>query len=138
MPTPPPAAGYSGKPLAAKLGLAAGMAAAVIDPPAHYSALLGDVPAPGKLGRGEYLFIHLFAADRTTLVKHLPRAIEQLAPHGAIWVSWPKKTSLLFKDLTENSIREIALPLGVVDVKVCAVDADWSGLKLMRRTGKTK
>ena len=132
----PPTSGYSGKPLAAKLGLTAGMKAAAIDPPTQYQGLLGDVPAPGRLGGGDYAFIHLFAADRAMLEKHLPRAIARLAPHGAIWVSWPKKTSPLFKDLTEDGIRVVALPLGVVDVKVCAVDADWSGLKLMRRTAK--
>jgi hypothetical protein len=129
------AAGYSGKPLAEKLGLTAGMSAAAIDPPAHYQALLGDIPAPAKFGRGTYALIHVFAPDRGALQKQLPRALERLAPHGVIWVSWPKKTSPLFRDLTEDGIREIALPMGVVDVKVCAVDADWSGLKLMRRRG---
>jgi hypothetical protein len=131
-----PTAGYSGKLLAAKLGLTAGLAAAAIDPPGQYQALLGEVPAPGKFGRGPYAFIQLFARDRAALERHLPQAIAALAPHGAIWVSWPKMASLLFKDLTEDGIRAVALPLGVVDVKVCAVDADWSGLKLMRRTAK--
>ena len=93
---------------------------------------------PGALGSEQYDFIHIFSRDRASLKAQLPRAIAQLAPHGSIWVSWPKKTSPLYKDLSEDDIRSIALPLGVVDVKVCAVDADWSGLKLMRRTGKGK
>ena len=135
---PRAAAGYSGKPLAVKLGLTEGLASAAIDPPAHYASLLGDAPVPGSLGPGTYAFIHLFAYDRAALQRQLPRAIAQLAPHGAIWVSWPKKSSALYRDLTEDGIRAVALPLGVVDVKVCAVDADWSGLKLMRCAGKGK
>jgi len=131
---PPPAgAGYSGKTLAAKLGLSSGMAAAAINPPPQYAKLLGDVAAPGRLGRGKYAFIHLFAADRAGLEQHVAVAVAQLAPGGALWISWPKKASPQFKDLTENLIRDIVLPLGVVDVKVCAVDADWSGLKFVWR-----
>jgi len=130
--------GYSGKTLAAKLGLTEGMAAAAIDPPAQYQALLGDVPTPVKFGRGAYAFVHLFVSNQAALERNLPRAIGQLAPRGAIWVSWPKKSSPLFRNLTEDGIREIALPLGMVDVKVCAVDADWSALKLMWRADKRK
>lgn len=126
-------AGYSGKTLAEKLGLKDGLKAAVIDPPKHYAELVEGAKTPGKFGAGAYDFIHIFAQDRAALAKTLPRALKQLAQGGAIWVSWPKKTSPLFKDLTEDGIREIALPLGIVDVKVCAVDQDWSGLKLLRR-----
>ena len=132
------ATGYSGKLLADKLGLKAGMTAAAIAPPATYAGLLGDIPVPGPLGRRSYEFIHLFVPGQTALDRLLPRALARLAPHGALWVSWPKKTSPLFKDLTEDGIRASALALGIVDVKVCAVDADWSALKLMRRTGKTR
>jgi Protein of unknown function (DUF3052) len=124
-------AGYSGKSLDEKLGLKAGVKAAAINPPAHYATLLAD--PPGAFGKGQYDLIHLFAPERAALTKQLPRALKQLGQGGAIWVSWPKKTSPLFKDLTEDGVRELALPLGVVDVKVCAVDQDWSGLKLMRR-----
>ena len=126
-------AGYSGKSLADKLGLKDGLAAAAIDPPAHYAKLVAPAKAPGKFGKADYAFIHLFAPTRAALEKQLPRAVKQLAPGGALWVSWPKKASPLFKDLTEDGVREIALPLGVVDVKVCAVDEDWSALKLMWR-----
>jgi hypothetical protein len=133
---PPTAAGYSGKTLAAKLGLSAGASAAAINAPPHYAELLGDVPAPGRLGRGKYVFIHLFAADRAGLERNIATAVAHLAPGGALWISWPKKSSPLFKNLSENAIRDIVLPLGIVDVKVCAVDADWSGLKFMwRKTG---
>lgn len=123
--------GYSGKSLDDKMGFKAGQNTAAIDPPAHYATLL--VNPPGAFGKGAYDLIHLFAKDRASLAKHLPRALKQLAQGGAIWVSWPKKTSPLFKDLTEDGVRELALPLGIVDVKVCAVDQDWSGLKLLRR-----
>jgi len=125
--------GYSGKPLAEKLGLKDGLKSAAIDPPTHYAELVEGAKAPGKFGASTYDFIHVFAKDRAALEKNLPRALKQLAQGGMIWVSWPKKTSPLFKDLTEDSVREIALPLGIVDVKVCAVDQDWSGLKLLRR-----
>jgi hypothetical protein len=127
------AVGYSGKSLADKLGLKDGLAAAAIDPPPHYAKLVAPTKTPGKFGKADYVFIHLFAPTRAALAKQLPRAVKQLAPGGMLWVSWPKKTSPLFKDLTEEGVREFALPLGVVDVKVCAVDEDWSGLKLMWR-----
>jgi hypothetical protein len=126
-------AGYSGKPLAEKLGLKPEMNAAAIAPPTHYGKLLGKVAAPGAFGRSAYNFIHLFARDTDALKKDLPRALKRLAPGGRIWVSWPKKTSAMFKDLTEDGIRAIALPLGIVDVKVCAVDDDWSGLMFLWR-----
>jgi hypothetical protein len=126
-----PPAGYSGKSLDEKMGFKAGQRTAAIDPPPHYATLLAK--PPGAFGKGEYDLIHLFAKDRAALGTTLQRALKQLAQGGAIWVSWPKKASPLFKDLTEDGVREVALPLGVVDVKVCAVDQDWSGLKLMRR-----
>lgn len=126
-------AGYSGKPLAEKLGLKPEKKSAAIDPPDHYAKLLGKITPPGAFGRGAYDFIHVFARDTAALKKQLPRALKQLAEGGRIWVSWPKKASPLFKDLTEDGIRSFALPLGIVDVKVCAVDEDWSGLMLVRR-----
>ena len=129
-----PTAGYSGKALVAKLGLKPGAAAAAIDPPAHYAALLEGAATPGPFKAGPYDFIHLFVKDRAALAHALPRAFGKLAPGGMIWVSWPKKASPMFKDLTEDGVREAAFRLGLVDVKVCAVDADWSGLKLLRRT----
>ena len=129
-------AGYSGKSLIAKLGWKEGSKAIVIAPPANYSELTDDAGiAPKKTtpSTGSFDFIHLFAKDTTSLVRDLPKLEPRLSEGGMIWVSWPKKTSPLFKDLTENGVRKACLPLGLVDVKVCAVDNDWSGLKLYRR-----
>lgn len=130
-------AGYSGKPLWQKLGLAPGLRARIIDPPTDYGVLTGfdtrtlavvaDTDAAG--------FAHLFARDRAALEAALPACLDSIAAGGSCWVSWPKKASRLHRDLTEDGVRAVALPLGWVDVKVCAVDADWSGLKLLRRRG---
>ncbi len=130
------AAGYSGKSLIAKLGWRESSKAIVIAPPAHYDALTNNAAiAPKKTapGAGSFDFIHLFVSDMAALARDLPKLETRLAEGGMIWVSWPKKTSKLFKDLTEDGVRKVCLPLGLVDVKVCAVDADWSGLKLYRR-----
>ena len=127
-------AGYSGTPLWKKLGLKAGMASTSIDPPADYEALLAGAPdmAWGPLREGVG-FVHLFTAIRAGLADGLAAALPRLARDGMIWVSWPKKTSRLRSEITEDTVRELALPMGLVDVKVCAVDADWSGLKLVIR-----
>ena len=128
------AAGYSGTPLWKKLGFKTGMKVCVVNPPAQYDDLLADGPndwirvASPKACDA----IHLFIVDQnklgeiTKLSKHLPPAI-------MLWISWPKKTSGLSKGLSEDDIRRAALACGLVDIKVCAVDADWSGLKLTRR-----
>lgn len=79
---------------------------------------------------------HIFVTQRAVLDAELPLLLAVLAPSGLIWVSWPKKAAKVATDITEDSIREVALPLGLVDVKVCAVDAVWSGLKLMRRRAR--
>jgi hypothetical protein len=132
----PAAVGYSGKSLIDKLGWNDGSKAIVIAPPENYSDLTGDAAiAPKKTApaTGSFDFIHLFVRDMTSLARDLPKLEPRLADGGMIWVSWPKKTSKLFVDLTEDGIRKICLPLGLVDVKVCAVDNDWSGLKLYRR-----
>jgi hypothetical protein len=132
----PAPAGYSGKSLIDKLGWKAGSRAIVIAPPENYSGLVGGAAiAPRKTApaSGSFDFIHLFVKDMAALARDLPKLEARLATGGMIWVSWPKKTSSLFKDLTEDGIRKVCLPLGLVDVKVCAVDNDWSGLKLYRR-----
>jgi Protein of unknown function (DUF3052) len=98
--------GYSGTPLAAKLGVRAGISALAVDAPADY---------------------------RTRLATFLVRVRKKMRDDASIWVSWPKKASGVPTDLTEDVVRELALPLGLVDVKVCAVDATWSGLKLVVR-----
>lgn len=130
------AAGYSGKSLIDKLGWKEGSKAIVIAPPDHYGGLTNDAgiaPRRSAPASGSFDFIHLFVKDVASLARDLPRLEPRLALGGMIWVSWPKKTSKMFKDLTEDGVRKLCLPLGLVDVKVCAVDADWSGLKLYRR-----
>jgi hypothetical protein len=129
-------AGYSGKSLIDKLGWKDGSKAIVIAPPANYDDLVAGADIARKKTSptsGSFDFIHLFVKDAATLARDLPKLEPRLAEGGMIWVSWPKKTSALFRDLTEGGIRKVCLPLGLVDVKVCAVDADWSGLKLYRR-----
>jgi hypothetical protein len=129
-------AGYSGKSLIDKLGLKPGAKAIVIAPPATYADLVDAAPINPKKSApatGSFDFIHLFVKTTADLARDLPRLEPRLAQGGVLWVSWPKKTSKLFVDLTEDGIRKICLPMGLVDVKVCAVDADWSGLKLLRR-----
>jgi hypothetical protein len=134
--SPSAAAGYSGKSLISKLGWKEGAKAIVIAPPGNYAELTDNADiAPKKTApaAGSFDFIHLFVKDMGSLSRDLPKLEPRLADGGMIWVSWPKKTSPLFKDLTEDGIRKVCLPLGLVDVKVCAVDNDWSGLKLYRR-----
>ena len=127
-------AGYSGKPLWQKLGLAAGQRYLVDNPPADYAALTGfDLSTLVHARSGEVDFAHLFVADRAALDAALPRTLDRMAAAGMLWISWPKKASPRFRDLTEDGIRAAVLPTGWVDIKVCAVDADWSGLKLARR-----
>jgi hypothetical protein len=122
--------------LSKKLGYEAGARVHLHQPPAHYRELLGALPPRVSFEpslRGRFLIMHLFFHGRAELARRLPRCLAHLHPDGAIWVSWPKKTSALAGDLDENSIRVSALPLGLVDVKVCAVDENWSGLKLVIR-----
>jgi hypothetical protein len=134
-----PTAGYSGKSLIAKLGLKDGANAIAVSPPANYpdltdnAAIAQNKTAPGA---GSFDFIHLFVSNEASLARDLPKLEPRLATGGMLWVSWPKKSSNLFRDLTENGIRKICLPRGLVDVKVCAIDADWSGLKLVRRKAR--
>ena len=87
-------------------------------------------------GRTQYEVILLFCPDRARLAKRLPVLLPRTTTAGMIWVAWPKRASGVPTDLDENGVRELALPLGVVDVKVCAIDATWSGLKLVRRLAK--
>ena len=128
--------GYSGTPLAAKLGLAPGKTLLVLGAPANYGSLVG--PALAELTRVKALgpgvdIVHMFTASRSRLSSALLDCRRQLKPDAVVWVSWPKKSSGVPSDVTEDTIRELALPLGFVDVKVCAVDETWSGLKLMVR-----
>lgn len=134
--------GYSGTPLAQKLGLKDGFRALFIDLPTSLVDLASSrvfaeatrisVEQLGDAQQG-YQFIHLFTASRAVLEKLSRPLMGLIARDGMIWVSWPKKASKVQTDITEDTIREIVLPLGLVDVKVCAVDEIWSGLKLVIR-----
>lgn len=128
-------AGYSGTPLWKKLGLKAGMEATAISAPSGYhDNLLAEAPIAnwGELRSGVQ-FVHLFTSKRAPLASTLRTALEVMDRNGMIWVSWPKKSSGVPSEITEDTIRELALREGLVDVKVCAVDAVWSGLKLVIR-----
>jgi hypothetical protein len=130
-------AGYSGTPLWKKLGYKAGISSYLEGAPAWYISLLAlpadmDVtwlPRP----RARMSLVHTFATRASRLRARLRSHRESIAPDGVIWVSWPKKSSGVATDITEDVVREIALPMGLVDIKVCAVDEVWSGLKLVIR-----
>jgi hypothetical protein len=129
-------AGYSGTPLAKKLGIAAAMRVYAKDAPPDYRAWLAPLP-PGvvispRLAQDTGL-VHLFHQERAALAADLGRLRRTLAPDVPVWVSWPKKAAKVATDITEDVIREVALPLGFVDTKVCAVSEVWSGLRLVVR-----
>jgi len=134
-----PAAGYSGTPLAKKLGLKPGMVINAIDAPAGILDFPDITIAhmdSGGLGRSAHRstdIVHLFVNTRDLLMQGLTEAIRVIKPNGVIWVSWYKRSAKLPTELIEDTIREVALPLGLVDIKVCAVDENWSGLKLVIR-----
>ena len=133
---PPATAGYSGTPLLKKLGLKAGMRASFVNAPPHYAALLGPLPEGIVLLEtpdGDMDFIHCFARTQGDLETQFADLKNQLAPTGMLWISWPKKTSPLETDLSSNIVRNTGLAGGLVDVKVCAVDANWSALKFVYR-----
>ena len=130
------AVGYSGTPLAKKLGFAPDMSVVLLDAPPNLSELLGELPRGVKVSRrlthgADIVLIFVeHAADLSRKVLALKSAV---APDGMVWVAWPKRASKMPTDLTEDVIRDIVLPTGMVDVKVCAIDATWSGLKLVIR-----
>lgn len=129
-------AGYSGTPLHRKLGLKPGMLAVLLNAPEGYFDLLGhDAPdlawRDGPVDGADVT--HLFTVTHSGLVSGLTATLPRMARNGMIWVSWPKKASGRASEVTEDTIRDIALPMGLVDVKVCAVDDVWSGLKLVIR-----
>lgn len=129
-------AGYSKRPLAAKLGLKSGMRAVLLNEPDGYRTTLAPLPEDVRLGTAlepSLPFIHLFAPDRAQLERALPAAVEALAQDGMLWISWPKKASGVPTDLDGNGVRAAGLATGLVDVKVCAVDETWSGLKFVVR-----
>lgn len=129
-------AGYSGTPLLQKLGIKPKAIVRFINEPAHFMELLGGLPPDCTVveSRARSVdYIHCFVTQKPRLGALLPGLMKQMAKDGMIWISWPKKAAKVPTDITEDVVREVALPLGLVDVKVCAVDEVWSGLKLVIR-----
>lgn len=129
-------AGYSGTPLVRKLGIKPGFRVRTTSAPAEYSDLLRGVPADVTISssiRSRIDLWHLFTRSRDELQAALPRMMRGIHADAAIWVSWPKKSSGIRSTVDGDTIRALALPLGLVDVKVCAVDDTWSALKLVIR-----
>lgn len=129
-------AGYSGTPLAKKLGIKPGSKILVVGAPKDYVELLEPLPEAvqflSRLAESTDI-VHIFTDQRAELQKALAAFRKQLKPTAMVWVSWPKKSSKVPTDITEDTVREVALPLGFVDIKICAVTEIWSGLKLVVR-----
>ncbi len=133
--------GYSGTPLPQKLGIKPGLNVVTINAPTNYCRLLGTIPENVTFSdrlKADSSFVHVFIKKRSELQKTLHVLRKKIAHTGTVWVSWPKKSSGVPADVTEDVIRAVALPLGFVDVKVCAIDETWSGLKLMVRKENRK
>jgi hypothetical protein len=132
--------GYSGTPLAQKLGIKPDMSVVLINAPENYRTLLGQVADNVDFSdriKKASSFVHIFTKSRSELANRLAVSREKVTDTGTVWVSWPKRSSGVSTDVTEDVVRAVALPLGFVDVKVCAIDETWSGLKLMvRRTNR--
>lgn len=128
--------GYSGTPLAKKLGIKERTSVVAVDAPKGYRRLLEPLPAAvrfsSKIDKTTGI-VHIFSTEKAQLSHQLASYRKTLGPSAAIWVSWPKKSAKVPTDITEDVVRAVALPLGFVDVKVCAVDDVWSGLKLVVR-----
>jgi len=126
-------AGYSGTPLAKKLGIKGGFTVMLVNAPEYYYRLFTDMPDVHETGdeKKHKDFIHFFTKEEKELLKVLPKLKKQLKQDGMIWVSWPKKAAKIPTDVTEDTIRAYALTIGLVDIKVCAVDDVWSALKLV-------
>ena len=134
-------AGYSGTPLAKKLGIKDGMRVIALKAPGGYESWLEGLPPTASIASrlaSPVAAVHLFETRRSSLAKTLKSLRSRLESDGFIWVSWPKRASRVETDITEDVIRDVALPLGFVDVKVCAVSETWSGLKLVIRRTERK
>lgn len=133
---PPSAAGYSGTPLPRKLGFKEGFRAALFHAPRGFRGLLEPLP-PGvrfqTSGATPVDLVILFVSSSASLEREFRACADRITPAGMLWAAWPKKTSGVATDLTEDRVRAIGLAAGLVDVKVCAIDATWSGLKFVRR-----
>ena len=133
--------GYSGTSLAKKLGLKSQLKLLMVNAPEEYASWLGELPAGVKLvskAKPPIEAAHVFTTESAFLDATLSRLRNELKQDGFVWVSWPKKSSKVTTDITEDTIREIAIPLGFVDVKVCAVSEVWSGLKLVIRKSERR
>jgi hypothetical protein len=127
-------AGYSATPLAKKLGIKNAAKVTLINAPDYYLQLFTDLPTAVYFVDDIDLkkdVIHFFTKQRQEFLTMLPQLMQQIKPDGMIWVSWPKKASKVVTDITEDTIRNFAIEIGLVDIKVCAVDEVWSGLKLV-------
>jgi hypothetical protein len=134
-------AGYSATPLPQKLGIKEGFTLCVRGAPKEYADIVAPLPKGVKMASkvtAAVDLVHIFSKQGAKLDKELATARKSLRDDAMIWVSWPKKSSGVATDIVEDSIREIAFPLGLVDVKVCAVDETWSGLKLVVRKANRK
>ncbi len=128
--------GYSKTPFAKKLGIKEGCIAFIVNPPANFAELLDPLPSDVSILTSPQQgidIIHFFTNSRDELFRGLAEYRHLIKQNGAIWVSWYKKAAKLPTEITEDTVREAAFPLGLVDVKVCAVDEKWSGLKLVIR-----
>jgi hypothetical protein len=129
-------AGYSGTPLGQKLGIKPGSTLHVVGAPPGYLKLLSPLPDGVKFGSKMTAatdLVQVFATDKARLQRVVAAVRLRMRPDAVIWVSWPKKASAVATNITEDVVRDVAFPLGLVDIKVCAVDATWSGLKLVIR-----
>ena len=126
-------AGYSGTPLVKKLGIKDGFTVRFVHAPEHLQDLIGPLPTGVTESQVGCDFIHAFYTERSTFEADVSGFLDAINRDGMIWISWPKKASRVPTDMTEDVVRTVALPLGLVDVKVCAVDDVWSGLKLVIR-----
>lgn len=131
---PNSSAGYSGTPLSQKLGLKSGMRFIALNAPPELDVILAAAPDLKRLARVAAFDCALaFATTERALATAFARLSSKLVDTGMIWIAWPKKTSAVATELTESVVRRVGLDTGLVDVKVCAIDATWSGLKFVRR-----
>jgi hypothetical protein len=131
-------AGYSGTPLPKKLGIKEGHKVSLVGAPPRFADALGALPEGvavqrGLLGRAPLDVIVVFFTERAQFARQLPALRKRMADNAGLWIAWPKKASRVATDMNENVVREVALPTGLVDNKVCAIDETWSGLRLVIR-----
>ena len=130
-------AGYSGAPLVKKLGIKPGFRVRFVNPPKGYDKTLGRLPVEVTVAsttRGTFDFIQIFADKQAELGRRLPALNKAIAKDGMLWLCWPKKASGVATDLSDGAVRQLGLSTGLVDIKTCAVDETWSGLKFVYRT----